>query len=110
MKLAKIILPERSNDNQLLSGVHQSLRQMLLDKFGGYTMTKGTGGWRNGAADQVEPVYVYDVAMERADVLKLRDVARMVATDAGQHSVMIVTPNGDVEFVSPTEKYHAERA
>lgn len=102
MKLARIILPERNNDNQHLTGVHQVLRERLMFQFGGYTMTKGIGGWNNtDRRAVVEPVFVYDIAMERADTPTLRRIAAQVAADAHQDCVMMVTPNGDVEFVKP---------
>lgn len=102
MKLARIILPERDNNNESLAWQHQALMDQLTANFGGYTATKGHGGWQHpGGALQRENVWVYDIAMERQDVLKLRAIAQIVAKDARQDCVMIVTPNGDVEFVKP---------
>jgi hypothetical protein len=102
MKLAKIILPERDNNNETLVWQHQALKDQLIANFGGYTATKGHGGWDAGRGRvAVEPVWVYDVAMERAATPTLRSIAQTLAADAKQDCVMIVTPNGDVEFVKP---------
>lgn len=106
MKLAKIILPERDNNNESLSWQHQALQDLLIANFGGFTMTKGFGGWVNAERQPFtvvmrENVWVYDIAMQRADTPKLRSLAQQLAADAKQEAVMIVTPNGDVEFVKP---------
>lgn len=102
MKLAKLVLPTRDNVLTSMWGEHQDVRAMLADAFGGYTQTMGAGGWkRPDGKVQVEPVVVYDIAMERAAVIKLRDIAAEVAKLCRQGCVMIVTPNGDVEFIKP---------
>lgn len=102
MKLAKIILPMNGNDGQDLWSVHQKLKHGLLDRWGGYTSSIGTGAWLPpGGLVQTESHHRYEVAMERADVCAFRDLAAEIASLAGQHSVMIVTPCGDVEFVKP---------
>lgn len=99
MKLARIILPERDNDNGMLTDEHGYLQKTLLERYGGFTQTSGIGGWKHEGVIMYERVRIYDVAMERADVISLRNLAAEMATRANQHSVMIVTPNGDVEFV-----------
>ncbi len=103
MKLARIILPERDNDNQTLAWQHQALQDILIARYGGYTATKGCGAWDAGE-DRVhrEVVWVYDVAMERAAVVDFRKLAADTARDANQDCVMIVTPQGDVEYVKPS--------
>lgn len=104
MKLARIILPERDNDNQSLAWQHQALQDQLIANFGGYTMTKGHGAWaRPDGTTQRETVQVYDIAMERADTPTLRAIVADIARDAKQDCVMMVTPNGDVEFVKPID-------
>lgn len=104
MKCARIILPERDNDNQTLAWQHQALQDQLIANFGGFTMTKGHGGWQQPHGSIVrEAVQVYDIAMERADTPTLRRIAGQVAADARQDCVMMVTPNGDVEFVKPVQ-------
>ena len=102
MKLARIILPERDNNNGSLSWQHQALQDILVARYGGFTMTKGFGAWANDGTIKREPVWVYDVAMERAAVVDFRKLAADTARDAAQECVMIVTPQGDVEFVKPS--------
>lgn len=103
MKLAQIILPEADNKGEPLLFQHQKLKSHLLSRWGGFTSTAGSGGWLRERDNTIvaEPVQIYSVAMERADVTHFRELARQVARDAGQECVMIVTPNGDVEFVKP---------
>lgn len=105
MKLARIILPERDNQGESLSWQHQALQNMLVARYGGFTMTQGQGGWKSPEGRAVhEPVWVYDVAMKNDEVVYFRTLARDIAGDARQECVMIVTPQGEVEFVKPLVK------
>lgn len=107
MKLAKIILPALDNDGRDLFEAHRELQAILLDKFGGFTSHEGLGGWKdNHRKLYKERVIVYEVAMERASAPELRDIAVIMVRAARQQSVMIVTPNGDVEFVHETSMGH----
>lgn len=104
MKLAKIILPVLDNQGKDLFEVHRELQAALLGEFGGYTSFEGVGGWRNLHGKLYkERVIIYEVAMERAKAIELRCIAEIVVTKARQESVMIVTPCGDVEFVTQPE-------
>ena len=104
MKLAAIILPIADNEGRSLFHQHEQLKHELLAKWGGYTTTDGRGAWQSQNRVVAEPVLKYEVAMERADVVAFRVLASSVAHAARQECVMIVTPNGDVEFVKPFEK------
>ena len=105
MKLAALILPICDNDGKSLFGEHQRLKHELLHRWGGYTVTNASGAWRapDGAV-LAEASRRYEVAMERADVVDFRGIARDVAKRARQECVMIITPCGDVEFVKPENK------
>lgn len=103
MKLARIILPIVDNAGNDLFFAHQELKHVLLKEFGGCTTTHGNGAWMPpaGGLPVAEPVMIYDVAMDRAATVVFRSIAARVARVARQECVMIVTPNGDVEFVKP---------
>lgn len=101
MKLAKIVLPMLDNEGKELSDVHEHLMKRLLELWGGFTSYEGLGKWINKQKVYAERVIVYDIAMERQDVVRLRTLALSICVQARQESVMIVTPNGDVEFVHP---------
>lgn len=102
MKLARITLPDRDNEGKTLFVEHRHLQHIIVELWGGYTCHGAGGAWAKDPETVVrESVVVYEIAMERADVLKLREVARKVCVEARQECVMIVTPNGDVEFVKP---------
>lgn len=102
MKLAKIVLPHLDNQQQGLLRQHVELRHALVERWGGYTSYVGEGGWKNDAGKVLtEGVTIYEIAMPLADVVRLRILASEVARDARQDCVMMVTPNGDVEFVKP---------
>lgn len=102
MKLAAIILPLIGNNGADLFLEHQFLKHELLAKWHGYTSYETIGGWagKNGMVEG-EKAIKYEVAMPLADVPKLRGLAQFVAYKAQQECVMIVTPNGDVDFVKP---------
>jgi hypothetical protein len=104
MKLAAIILPLIGNNGADLFMIHQQLKHEVLTKWGGYTSYETIGGWagRNGMVEG-EKAIKYEVAMSLADVPKLRAFAAFLAYKAEQECVMIVTPNGDVEFVDPAD-------
>jgi hypothetical protein len=105
MKLAKIVLPALDNEGRDLFEQHRELQAMLIDLFGGFTSHEGLGGWKDAHRKLYhERVIVYEVAMERASAPELRDIALVMARSARQQSVMIVTPNGDVEFVHPARE------
>ena len=111
MKLAKIVLPVLDNAGHDLWDAHRGLQTILINEFGGFTSYEGLGGWRNLHGKLFkERVVIYDVAMERAAAPKLREIAGHLARDARQESVMIVTPNGDVEFVPQDENKVAATA
>lgn len=102
MKLAQIILPQIGNDGTDLWRVHENFKHELLTRWGGFTAHEARGAWLDDRNTiQAEPVVVYLVAMELGAVLELRDMARRIASEAKQKCVMIVTPQGDVDFVKP---------
>lgn len=100
MKLAAIILPLIDNEGADLFMEHQRLKHQLLYGWGGYTSYETIGGWK-GANNMVEgeKAIKYEVAMDRADITRFRELAIATCRYARQEAVMIVTPNGDVEFV-----------
>jgi hypothetical protein len=102
MKLTQIILPEAWH----IRPAHLWLQHQLIERWNGYTaMPNSTGMWKDDDGNgYFEPVTVYMVAMERADVIHLREVAAEVARLGDQQCVMIVTPQGDVEFIKPARE------
>lgn len=103
MKLARIILPTRDNAGFMLTLTHSQLRRELCSRYGGFTAVYAEGSWQNPQSRTIatEPVIVYEVAMERAAIVDFRHLAAEIAAKAHQECVMIVTPQGDVEFVKP---------
>jgi hypothetical protein len=100
VKLAQIILPAQPH----LHTTHLWLEQQLFTLWRGYTAVTGQGAWQDDEGNGAyEPVVIYHVAMERADVIKLRILAQQLATISNETCIMIVTPNGDVEFVKREE-------
>lgn len=100
MKLAQIILPAQPH----LHNCHLWLEQQLFTTWNGYTAVVGKGAWEDEeGCGAYEPVVIYHVAMAHADVIKLRKLAVQLANLSKEKCIMIVTPNGDVEFVKPSE-------
>ncbi len=99
MREARLILPERDNDGNSLTGVHEALQDRLCDAFGGFTLTYGKGGWKNDAGLLFrEAVYIYDVAVKDAGA-GLRQIAQDLRVAARQEAVYLRLPTGDVVFV-----------
>jgi hypothetical protein len=101
MKVGQIILPLYDNNGNGLSIVHQALRADIRSMFGGYTTWDAEGSWLNEGKVINDSVTVYLIAMERQRAPELRKLASIYAREACQACVMIVTPNGDVDFVNP---------
>lgn len=96
MKLAQIVFPKHPH----LYATHNWLEANIIANWNGYTAFPARGMWQDANGDgHFEEVIVYQVAMERADVIKLRHLAAEAAKLGAQQCVMIVTPQGDVEFV-----------
>jgi hypothetical protein len=99
MREARIILPHNS---KILS-VHEWLRRTLVDEFGGYTWTSGTGAWCDERGEVVqEPVWIYDVAVPDCSLLthsRLHKIAETAAILARQDCVYLRLPSGEVRFV-----------
>ena len=110
MKLAQIILPKDTPHlHATLHATHMYLEAELAKHWNGFTAMPAKGFWQDPNGNGLyEEVIVYMVAMERADVIHLRELAERVAKLGGQDCVMIVTPNGDVEFIKNKEKYGAQ--
>jgi len=102
LKIAFIILPLRDNDGNRLTETHASLREAILDHFGGYTQTLVTGVWRN--EDGVvfhDDSLKYEIAMDTGAGVgrELVEIAAQACRDADQQCVMIQVASGRVSFV-----------
>jgi len=105
MKLAQLILPLLDNNGESLFYQHEQLKHDLLKAWGGYTVQDGAGCWKNVVGKiMAEQVRVYSIAMSITDAQKLRLLALELAAAARQESVMIILPDGTVEFVQPMKE------
>lgn len=83
------------------------LAQMLdetVDRFDGYTMTKGEGAWRNSnQVVETEKVVNIGVSVDTSfySDVNVVDWARRLATMASQEEVMLILPEGEVKFFAP---------
>ena len=105
MREARLIVPPHKNDGTNHWQGIEDVRERLLAQFGGYTETRGTGGWVGKTCKVTEPIIIFDVAMapsaENED--KMRAIARFVLVEMDQDCVYLRQANGQVEFVSPGE-------
>jgi len=101
LKEARIIVPE-----------HKEALQFALDAvagyFGGSTVTKGQGTWRDDTGKFIlEPVNVIDIACP--DTFKtetaLRAIAHAVGKLAKQECVYVRWPSGRVELISTADPW-----
>lgn len=88
-----------------LTDAHSWLRHALVRNFDGFTATEATGAWFNGKAQIVEPVILYDVAIEELPINTqvLREIAHHAGTMALQECVYLRDPSGNVEFINMKE-------
>lgn len=103
MRIATINLPTHDNAGVPLAAETDTLRNMLLDSFGGFTESDARGAWRDPADSKlyVEPVTRFDVACEdnSESESSLRRIAAHMAREARQVCIFLVLPSGSVEFV-----------
>lgn len=90
----RMILPKASigiteRDMDMMHGV---LVDILVDEWGGVTVTEGHGYWRDAdGAVTAEPVVIYDVAIanEHEDWNNFRDIAVVTAGHMRQKAVYV---------------------
>lgn len=78
---------------------HDALRLRLIEVFGGYTCTSGTGGWMDGVPT-TESVAVYDVAHD--DTIELRTALSDIAVEFGDklgQKAVYVRIGGEAEII-----------
>ena len=99
MREARLIVPQGALDPRL--------PRRLSERFGGYTMTIGQGGWKGPDGMEYEDVYVFDIAVDEFDLLQMMalDHEARLMVDRGQKSVYLRYPDGVVRFITEgTEK------
>lgn len=99
MRLATLILPTVNNDGVDQTDTHAALQSVLCDRFGGFTVTHGKGGWLDSGKLYHDPVAVYSIAMEDDRRADLESIARFYGHMAGQKSVMVTHSDGEVAFL-----------
>lgn len=109
-RLALLMLPAQPNPGDDMSCESYAVEigvaaHNITKRFGGYTLTHATGAWRNGEKTLIEYVLRYEIAMYDTpeNAATLRDIATWAGKALRQQCVMIVLPNGDVEFVQTGE-------
>ena len=94
LREARIVMPTLRGTGQLETShtAHGELRHQLIEAFGGYTATDGTGGWFDGQERHLETVMVYDVAIEAerdATWDTLFQIAMKAGHELGQQAVQL---------------------
>ena len=102
MREARLIVPPHKNDGTKHWQVIEDVRALLLAQFGGYTETRGTGGWVGKTCTVTEPIIIFDVAMDPTEMneMNMRTVAGFVLAKMDQDCVYLRQANGQVEFVT----------
>ncbi len=107
MRIATLILPTHDNDGNDLRDIHAALQSQACDTFGGFTVDRVYGGWRDPRTSRVmhdnSVRYSFAVDDTAEDRARLESVARFYGHMAGQLSVMVTHANGDVVFLVPSE-------
>lgn len=108
LREARIVMPAAHalpGKEHEASIAHERLRRALCNTFGGYTSTRGTGGWvAPDGTDVTEAVIIYDVAVDtvsRSEAFshKLALIALEAGRALGQHSVYVRYPHGVVAII-----------
>lgn len=103
LKEARIVMPDFPLDGHPDPKAHSVLKAALVNTFGGYTASHGTGGWM--APDgrlMMDSVAIYDVAInaERGtDLAQLAQIAATAGRALKQQAVYVRYPDGDVEIM-----------
>ncbi len=108
MREARLILTAPTPNQACF--IAEWLEERLCTKFGGYTMTHGTGGWAAGPAHCYEPIRVYDVALDERDdeaANELIALAREMGRRAEQRCVYLRLPSGEVTMLDIPETSNA---
>ena len=80
----------------------RGIEDRLVDRFGGFTATTGTGGWKGADRAYVEPVQLYHVDTDRYGVWdELRELAQTIATQLGQEAVYITRQTIFAAMIAP---------
>jgi hypothetical protein len=105
MREARIIFTHETRRGEVLyPNIHIRFLNWIVDKFGGYTATRGSGAYRHKDGRlQTEPVMIVDIAVsdDPGQLHLLRDIARTFCREADQECVYLRNQFGDVEFVTP---------
>ena len=99
---ARIIMPTHDNKGRPLGFFANRLRARLVDAFGGYTETGGTGGYAGAmgaTTDERAPVIVFDIACDRDARPVLVAIAQWLARVADQECIYLRLPTGEVLLV-----------
>lgn len=102
MREASIICPQADNSGRSLYMVLETAQKNLAQAFGGFTCTRGKGGWVNGQGKLItEPVNVLTVAYDPSPVndAKLASVANYIGQAGNQEAVYVRYASGDVEII-----------
>jgi hypothetical protein len=99
MREAVIILPDVNH------GATERLKRRLLATFGGYTVHRAQGAWRDPKTrnNYYDDSDVFTIGADDQDghcMLDIRDIAMEVGRMAGQISVYVRGFDGEVEFVN----------
>ena len=100
MREARIICASEQRDNRPVAlSVISQLEETLAQRFGGYTVVMGRGGYVMDSGElKTELVRVYDVAMEAHHFPALTGIAQWLCREANQECVYVRDPTGQVSF------------
>lgn len=104
LRLATIILPTTDNNGMPFGPkrAHEWLRNAIMGKFGGVTMTDVKGMWRNDEGTTfVDDSIKYEFACPDlpSTIITINEFARQAGEFAGQEAMFVQYPNGDIAII-----------
>jgi hypothetical protein len=91
--LIQILLPLSDNDKQPYAHtLFASVRQELLDRFGGVTAQLGApaeGVWREAGTEVLDSIVVFEIMVDDVDVVWWAEYRRTLELRLRQHEIVI---------------------
>lgn len=95
----EIVVPTRDSNGFEIPRVHDYVRTVLTDRFGGFSATETSGYWRDGSTVHVDESITYTIDTDRPCNHTITTLAETVRKRALQACVYVTRTRIDRVFV-----------